>query len=254
MTFDHLAKDYDTVFTQDPIAAWLRQRVWARLDALFQPPMQVLELGCGTGEDAAYLMSRGVHVTATDASLKMLHQAQHKNPDLHTHPFDFNNTDTWNLSGQFEGVYSNFGALNCTNQWASLAEYLASITTPQAKLGFGIMGRICLWETLWHASHLEFKTATRRWKGYHLAHLSDATPLMIYYPSPQMITSIFAPYFRVTNLIGLGVALPHTEAYDVVTKRPTLQRWLTHLEISLAERKIWRAIGDHYWIELERYT
>lgn len=70
--FDAVAADYDAAFTQRRLGRWLRGMVWARLGEAFQPGQQVLELGCGTGQDAVWLARRGVRVTATDASTAML--------------------------------------------------------------------------------------------------------------------------------------------------------------------------------------
>jgi len=76
--FDKLAPDYDASFTATPLGTLLRQAVWSRLDASFAPGQRVLELGCGTGEDAVHLASRGVHVLATDASPVMAETARRK--------------------------------------------------------------------------------------------------------------------------------------------------------------------------------
>src|SRR5581483_4470731 len=70
--FDSLAADYDRSFTASAIGRHMRAAVWRRLDAAFQPGERVLELNCGTGEDAVYLGRRGVRVLATDISTGML--------------------------------------------------------------------------------------------------------------------------------------------------------------------------------------
>jgi len=70
--FDTLAPSYDATFSDTLIGRYLRGRVHTRLEAYFQAGDQVLELGCGTGEDALYLASRGVQVLATDVSEGML--------------------------------------------------------------------------------------------------------------------------------------------------------------------------------------
>ena len=70
--FDSFAADYDRSFTTSAIGQRLRAAVWRRLDAAFRPGDRVLELNCGTGEDAVYLGRRGVHVLTTDISTEML--------------------------------------------------------------------------------------------------------------------------------------------------------------------------------------
>ncbi|MEZ4768408.1 MAG: methyltransferase domain-containing protein [Caldilineales bacterium] len=76
--FDAAAGSYDAEFTGTQLARWLRETVWSVLGETFAPGDRVLELGCGTGEDAVWLAQRGVHVTATDASTAMLDAAQRK--------------------------------------------------------------------------------------------------------------------------------------------------------------------------------
>src|SRR5690349_8175190 len=115
--FDPLAADYDAAFTHSPIGRYLRDQLHTRLDLHFHAGDHVLELGCGTGEDALYLATRGVHVTATDVSEGMLNVAREKaqNPLI-----TFANLDLRRLSGNWEleteifsGAFSNFGPLNC---------------------------------------------------------------------------------------------------------------------------------------------
>lgn len=47
----------------------------------------VLEVGCGTGRDAAFLIEQGFEVTAVDASLQMLAVAVRQHPELKGHTF-----------------------------------------------------------------------------------------------------------------------------------------------------------------------
>ena len=54
--FEAMAATYDRDFTERPIPARMRRAVWRRLDAAFPPGRRVLELGCGTGEDALFLV------------------------------------------------------------------------------------------------------------------------------------------------------------------------------------------------------
>jgi len=254
MSFDRAALTYDQDFTRTSIAQWLRRRVWARLDRMFQPGMRVLEIGCGTGEDAVYLAQRGVQVVATDASPEMLRITQEKAQahklTIQTALFDLNQPDTRNLTDQFDGVYSNFGALNCTPHWAQLAAYLAQITTSQGKIGLGVMGRFCLWESLWHGLHGDFATAKRRWSGQSVAVLADGSMLPVYYPAYKHLAADFAQHFRHTACLGIGVFLPPSDVYPVVEARPSIQRLLTGLESRLGHSL--PGLADHYWLELDK--
>jgi SAM-dependent methyltransferase len=76
--FDELAAGYDEGFTATAIGTLMREAVWRRLDACFAAGDRVLELNCGTGDDAVHLARRGVRVLATDASAAMLALARTK--------------------------------------------------------------------------------------------------------------------------------------------------------------------------------
>lgn len=76
--FDPAAHEYDAEFTDQLLGQWLRECVWKHTP--FTAPMHILELGCGTGEDARYFAEMGISVLATDASGEMIAVAKTKNP------------------------------------------------------------------------------------------------------------------------------------------------------------------------------
>jgi SAM-dependent methyltransferase len=76
--FDAFASAYDDDFTQSILGQLLRPRVWEKLAQHFTAGQHILELACGTGEDALWLARRGVHVTATDGSAEMVRVARAK--------------------------------------------------------------------------------------------------------------------------------------------------------------------------------
>ena len=68
--FDHTAKSYDDAFTHTAIGKLQREMVWSYLEATFKDkfPSNVLELNCGTGEDAVFFARHGSKVLSTDVS------------------------------------------------------------------------------------------------------------------------------------------------------------------------------------------
>ena len=160
--FDSLAENYDTEFSQTTIGQSLRQRVQQNLLKHWQTGDSILELGCGTGEDAIFFAQKGIQVTATDASSKMLAIASQKgnqHPNLTFRHLDLQRLPRNELNEQFDGVYSNFGVLNCLQEWRPLSEWLASRIKVGSIVGFGIMSPYCLWEIIWHSLHFDFRTA-----------------------------------------------------------------------------------------------
>jgi len=253
MTFDALAKTYDDDFTNSPIARYLRGRVHDRLDTHFHRADTILELGCGTGEDALYLAQRGLNVTATDASALMLEIAAHKTE--HTGRVTtrlMNLVDLPAITPVYAGAFSNFGAINVLPKWRPLAKWLKDRVKPGGIVAFGVLSRACLWEIAWHSAHGDFRTAFRRSRGTAVFQPAPASaPIPIYYPTIEQLEAAFAPYFRRVHVEPLGFFLPPSDAYGVVEKRPQLLAKLLALEEKFGHQPLFANFADHYWIEFK---
>ncbi|NJO84694.1 MAG: methyltransferase domain-containing protein [Blastochloris sp.] len=249
--FDALALGYDAEFTASPIARHLRRRVHARLLANVHAGDHILELGCGTGEDALFLARHGVRVTATDASAGMIAQARAKltdEPNVRVAALDLNALpDAYEMG--FDGVFANFGVLNCAHDVKAAAAWLADRIVPRGVALFAVMGTCCPWEVVWHGSHGDFRTAFRRLRG-ETTFTAGSETIRVRYPTPLQLTRAFAPHFTRTRLEGLGAFLPPSDVYGVIERRPRLLRVLTNLDDVTAPFTAW--VADHYWIEFRR--
>lgn len=247
--FDALAPTYDADFTKTPVARYLRQRVHEHLLQHFLPGMHVLELGCGTGEDALFLAKQGIRVTATDYSDQMLTVAQEKTAsceNVNLFPLDLSAPQSVEPGVQYEGVFSNFGALNCLSDWRALAQWLTTVIKPGGVAALGVMAPYCAWEFVWHALHWKWEIALRRVRG------SEFDSIPIAYPGVKRLTSDFTPYFELLTVKPLGVFLPPTALFGVVEKRPRLMQTLMKLEDRVQDVSALAQFADHYWIELRR--
>src|SRR5208282_6229160 len=77
--FDRAAGSYDELFTRSTIGQAQRKQVWERLLRVFAPGERILELNCGTGEDARFLARQGRSIVACDASMEMIEVARRRN-------------------------------------------------------------------------------------------------------------------------------------------------------------------------------
>ncbi len=258
--FDQVAPDYDREFTDTRLARALREIVWSRLAEHFRPGMRMLEIGCGTGEDAVWLARRGVHVMATDVSPAMLDVTRQK-----AHRADVADMiETYVLDaaaplshsmGEGLGVraaFSNFGALNCVRDLHPIVDALADWVQPGGRLVLVLINRWCAWEIVWHLVHRQPRVAFRRARrGGVEARVGDGT-VRTWYPSIESIRQTFAPAFNMTRVTGLGVFLPPSYLASVVDKHPRLFRLLTRLERAMASTFPFSYIADHAIIEFER--
>jgi len=254
-TFDALAPTYDDDFTHSLIGTHLRERVHRRLLELWAPRDHVLELGCGTGEDAHFLGTARITVTATDVSPHMRQIVEGKTAGIEhvsVKPLDLNNLPTGQFQQAYDGVLSNFGALNCIDDWQPLAQWLSSRVKSGGTLAFAIMSPYCIWETLWHSVHLDLKTATRRWKNNATFAPDSNTAITVSYPSIRLITQDFAPHFERVCVQPLGLFLPPSDVYPVIEKHARLLKLLKSADDTLANASQLAIFADHYWIEFKR--
>src|SRR5688500_4022031 len=150
--FDRMAADYDRSFTASAIGRRMRAAVWRRLDATFRPGERVLELNCGTGEDAVHLARRGVRVVATDISSAMLAKARSKveragvAESVELVQLRIEDLSNRPIPGSFDGVLSNFGGLNCVDNLSGAGRALAAMLRPGARALLCVMGPAVPWE------------------------------------------------------------------------------------------------------------
>jgi len=116
--FDAIAEKYDEIFTNSLIGRAQRDVVWHELDRFFPAGTRVLELNCGTGEDALFLAGRGVQVTALDQSPVMIDVAMRRMATKPRRKISFRLVDNEEIGSlqpcrPFDGSLSNFGGLNC---------------------------------------------------------------------------------------------------------------------------------------------
>ena len=260
--FDAVARDYDATWTDTRLGRALRGRVWRHMSSIAAPGQHVLELGCGTGEDALWMARRGIDVVAVDASAAMLSVAERKlaattlcdrvtlrQVDLAT------NASVALLADpqcKFDGAFSNFGVLNCLPDRRALARQLARAIRPGGWLVLVMMGPLCPWEIGWYLLHGERHSAFRRWHRGIAAHAGNGSTLPVWYPTPYRLRREFAPYFRHRSTTGIGVWLPPSYLREVVERRPRLYQTLASLEERSGGTKLQSWLNDHYLAVFER--
>src|SRR5512137_621210 len=81
--FDSVASDYDGALGNNALIQKMRAQVMQTIERTFPRGARLLDLGCGTGIDAAYLSARGYEVTAIDASPAMAARANERIRQAH---------------------------------------------------------------------------------------------------------------------------------------------------------------------------
>jgi ubiquinone/menaquinone biosynthesis C-methylase UbiE len=255
--FDKIAAQYDDIFTASPIGQSQRATVWRHVADAFPSGSRVLELNCGTGEDALFLARRGVSVVACDASEQMIEHARlrkaNEAPDASAFfsrlPIEhLRELETQSL---FDGVLSNFSGLNCVADLAAVFMELALRTRAGAKLLLCLSTRFCAWEFVYYAAQGDFRKATRRCRGAAVANI-DGVSFPIYYPTIRSLCRAFGAAFRLRSITGIGIAVPPSYLNTLMGSNPTILEKLERLDAAVCGLPIFRVIGDHVLLHLER--
>jgi ubiquinone/menaquinone biosynthesis C-methylase UbiE len=233
-SFDQIASQYDLLWSHTAIGEAQRRAVWNHIDPLFPPGTRILDLGCGTGIDACHLMARGVDVHAIDSAPEMVKIARFRRISAHCCRIEDFEAET----NSFDGVLSNFGALNCITSLSRLNDILARAVRPGAHLALCFLGRICAWEIVYYAAHGSFRKAFRRIPG----RASSSLGVPVAYPSQRTIESAFSPNFRLVQRYGIGFCVPPSYVHG-------LTEWelekVELLDRKLARRPLFRGLCDH---------
>ncbi|MSR05828.1 MAG: class I SAM-dependent methyltransferase [Gemmatimonadetes bacterium] len=250
--FDALAKSYDAVFTDSVLGRVYREATWAWLDQAFEPGQQVLEIGCGTGEDAIHLAHRGVRVVATDPSAAMIEATRAKSAAAGLSgmvtALQVDAEHIGELAGKFDGAFSSFGALNLVPQMATVVDRLAERLRPQARLVLGIMGPVVPWEWAWYMLRGQPGKALRRlrrggveWRG-----------MTVRYPTIGTLRRVFGHTFRFVRAGAIGAIVPPPYAEAWARRHPAVTETLVRWERAIETVPPLPWLADHYQLEFVR--
>jgi ubiquinone/menaquinone biosynthesis C-methylase UbiE len=261
--FDILAETYDKDFSHTHIGRLQRERVWEKLLPVlnaYNRPLNILELNCGTGEDALQLASLGHNVIATDASAVMIEKATQKkllHESLHDRlefmQCSFEELVSRKFAQRFDLIFSDFGGLNCIDEKAlnALSKTLSRLLNPGGHLFFVVMGSFCAWETGYYLLHGKFKTAFRRWRQQAPFTIEGKT-MPIYYYNPASFRKLFDAAFIYINSFAVGLFIPPSYLEPFFLKHQAMLGKLNALEKKLTGSSIMCRLSDHYCIVFKK--
>jgi len=256
--FDHIAVEYDQDFTHSPIGIAQRNSVYEVLNQCVSnfETLSVLEINCGTGEDALYFANKNATVCATDISTEMIKQAKIKQggkANLTFETLDINKLDQFKPKETYDMIFSNFGGLNCLDS-QELTLFLKNSYSKLNNEGFlflVIMPRACVWESLYFVSMLKFKKAFRRKNKKGVLANVDGEWVKTYYYNPKDIVKI-AKGFQLKKAAPIGLFVPPSYLNPFFKNR---EKWLSKLIIKdkkALKKGRYSSYSDHYVICLQK--
>lgn len=256
--FDIAAISYDENFTKTTIGKAQRMQVYQHLNSSIKTKIRlnILELNCGTGEDANYFNTLNHKVIATDISNKMIAVASEKfkNKDIHFHQLDINKLDKHIFKESFDLIFSNFGGFNCLSKSELQTFFLSvkNILKKQGKIVLVIMPKNTLWEKIYFSLKTDFKKATRRNTSNYIEANVDGVTVKTWYFNPKEIKDI-AGNFSIKKIKPIGLFVPPSYLQNSFLGKKWMVSFLNKLDF-LFGFPFLAKYADHYYIELQKNT
>ncbi len=257
--FDFAASNYDNKFSFSLIGNKLRQQVWDYLDKAIDDNQQlnILELNCGTGEDACYLAEKGHIITATDESFEMINIVNEKiskrklNGKLFTKQLGFEQIDDLFKEKNIDLVFSNFGGLNCIcpDKLKKLSQDIKKVIKDDGKFVAVVMSKLCLWEIFYYSFKLNYSEAFRRRGSQPKNVRMNKSLIDTWYYSPKEFVKIFDDNFIPEIIKPVGIILPPPYSKNYFDNKISLLNFFEKIESLFSSVSFFAKYSDHFLID-----
>ena len=252
LAYDMYAVHYDALLSENRINAYMRRTMMALQRETFRPGQRLLELGCGTGDEAIALASAGCDVVGIDPSGEKVRVAEAKAQGTsYSARLSFRVGYARELAsllasqpdGSFDGAYSSF-ALSYEKDLGVVRDDLHRLLRPGSTFLASAMNRLDGVEWIAALASLHPSLAGRRLRS-RASHKVGSVQTTVYCRSATQLARSFSPAFRIVRLRGLPVALPPHYANRPLRPWPGLVAALGRLDAHVAGWPILRHLGDH---------
>jgi ubiquinone/menaquinone biosynthesis C-methylase UbiE len=256
--FTGQAAVFDELYNADTIINYKRARVRRHILKHLAPGSSILELNCGTGEDATWFAKKGFKVHATDISAGMLYQLVQKRERFKLQrKVSFELCSYTNLAelknrGPYDLIFSNLAGLNCSGELDKVLASLPELLKPNGMITLVMLPKFCLWEALLVFKG-KFRTAFRRFfsRQGRKARVEGAYFKCWYY-NPSYIIKRLKDRFELLGLEGLCTIVPPSYMEGFAEKHPAIYKFLRRKENHLKSQWLWRVIGDYYIVSMRK--
>lgn len=260
--FDAIAAEYDNSFSQSLTGASqrLQARKWLSYFLRDKKCLRILEINCGTGDDAVWLAGAGHRVVATDASATMIEVAKKKqalSANAHSIQFfqcAFNELQTLLPGEKFDLIFSNFSGLNCipADELRSLNASFQELLKPGGHMAVVIFGKYNWWEVFYYLLKMSPGKAFRRWRQKQsLSQLKAGHFQPAYYYSINRFCRLLNQ-FSLVEKRPVGLFVPPSYAESLMKKNRRLFHLLEKLERKAGGIAAFSQLADHSYLLLKK--
>lgn len=255
--FDNAAANYDSTFTNSVIGKTQRGFVYHQVSKFLKNNQvkNILEINCGTGEDAIWLAKQNFEVVATDISEKMISIAQSKAKldNLTFERLNINEIGQSFANKNFDLIFSNFGGLNCLSkeEIKLFFENVSNLISKNGHLILIIMPKNTLWEQFYFLAKAKFSLAFRRKKESAMANV-DGEKIVTFYHNPNEMATLASNNFKLKTVNPIGFFVPPSYLESFFSTKPKLISFLAKLDNRVKNISFLAKYADHYLIVFQR--
>ncbi len=259
LAFDAVASEYDGPSGNNELIQYMRSELMSTVMHSFPPGSHLLDLGCGTGLDAALLANRGYRVTAIDSSSEMVavtrRRVEREGLSSRVRVNQLGIQELERLDGsKFDGVYSGLGALNCAPNLREAGRILAYFLPLGGLLVSTVIGRHCPWEILYFGLHGRFTEARRRQKKAHVPVRLRTGDVWTRYFTPQEFRHELTEHFSLESYRALCVLAPPPYLVGAYRRLGYLGSTLTAIDAQIGGWPMVRNGGDHFLAVVRKHS
>jgi 2-polyprenyl-3-methyl-5-hydroxy-6-metoxy-1,4-benzoquinol methylase len=255
--FDNAATNYDSTFTNSAIGKAQREVVYSHLSKFLKNNISktILEINCGTGEDAIWLAKQNFQIVATDISEKMILIAKNKEklPNLTFERLNINEIGKPFGDEKFDLIFSNFGGLNCLSkeELNLFFENVSNLVSEKGHLVLVIMPKNTLWESFYFLAKAKFSLAFRRKKESVIANV-DGEKVNTFYYNPKDIVNLSGNDFEIISIKPIGFFIPPSYLETFFKNKLKLLSILKNLDTAIKNCSFLSKYADHYLIVFQK--
>ena len=250
--FDAAANNYDATFTSTRIGRAQRDQVYRALQKNgLQTDQHLLEINCGTGEDALQFHQWGNTVLATDYSEAMLNVARKKWPDGNFRQLDMREIGT--MTDHYSLIFSNFGGVNCLSP-EELKQFLSDASAQlesNGNLVLVIMGKKCIWDNFYLFVKGKWSQLRRRNTTKSIGVEVDGTLVNTWYHSPREVKKMASEHFHVRQCKPIGLYVPPSYLAPFFERKGFFLA-LLKIKDSVVRFPFLSNFSDHYYLSLQK--